>query len=190
MNRSRSTLTVAAAALFFTGACSTTRSVARPASLTSFAVTTEFESRPIDLVVGRPVATAAVAGADPWPENESLGAVQLVGVTPAGIETAQRGGPRLLQLDEIRGYDVRTHANGAIEGLGWGLVAGATVGVVAGFIAGDDPPCDQSQGDWCSFQETAGQKAVIGGVLGGITGALSGLVIGALIGHTDHTVFF
>jgi hypothetical protein len=185
MNRLRFALAVTA--LVSTGACSATHSIARPASLASFAVATQFESGPIDLVVGSPATKVTVAGAAAW-DDEPGGTLRLVRVTHAGIAVAPPGEPHLLQLNELRGYDTSNHGVGAMEGLVWGLVAGFTVGAVAGVIAGDDPPCDPNE--WCLSHETAGDKAAIGGILGGITGALSGLFIGALIGHTDHTVFF
>ena len=175
--------------LALTGACSTTHQVARPSSLESFALIARSEG-PIDIVVAPAPADAAddphsLAGF----RSGRLSKARLLGVAPAGLSVAGQREPHLLSLTELRGYDVTSHGQGAVEGLGLGFLAGVTVGALAGFSAGDDPPCDPNAFLGCLFHETAGDKALIGGIAGGLTGALSGLLVGALVGHTDHYVF-
>jgi hypothetical protein len=74
------------------------------------------------------------------------------------------------------------HSIGALEGLGLGFGAGALAGAVIGFADGDDV-CDSSRGeDFCYYDNTAGEKAVLLGVVFGALGGLIGVAVGGLRG--------
>jgi hypothetical protein len=62
---------------------------------------------------------------------------------------------------------------GAGRGALWGLLIGATSGIVTGFISGDDP-----KGQIMSF--SAGTKATAFGIIFGLLGTATGIVIGSL----------
>ncbi len=68
-----------------------------------------------------------------------------------------------------------------LKGAGIGLVVGAALGGVIGFVGGDDE-CTQSPDSFfggCFLALTAGQKAAAGAVGLGATGALIGAIVGA-----------
>jgi hypothetical protein len=168
--------------VLLTVGCSSTHQVVRPSSLDSFAEVTDTGEGPIDVIVTPP------ASEDPHSvEAVRSRSARLLDVGDDGISVRRRGEQQTLSLRDIRGYDVTRRGQGALEGLGIGLLAGVTFGVVAGLAAGDDPPCAPE--NFCIFRLSAGDKAAISGVVAGLTGALSGALIGALVGHTDHYVF-
>lgn len=72
---------------------------------------------------------------------------------------------------------LRAAGEGFLIGAGAGIVGGA----IAGFADGDDPPCDE----WCFFNMTAGQKAVLLGVVFGSLGGLIGIAAGVVHGSED-----
>lgn len=78
-------------------------------------------------------------------------------------------------------------ARGALEGAGLGVLAGVTGGAVFGYLAGDDPPCTDSQ--WFCIRFSAEDKALFMGAFGAGVGAASGLVIGALTGSTSEYAY-
>lgn len=86
-----------------------------------------------------------------------------------------------ITTSEIREFHFKRSGQGALEGLGIGLLFGATTGVVAGFLSGDDPP------GW--FAMTAEEKATGLGILGGIGGGILGLPIGAATGSREIFIF-
>ena len=93
-----------------------------------------------------------------------------------------------------RGTVGRSLLHGALIGMG--------VGVIAGFVQGDDPPCHRYQPDPNDFlgignffgqlnvglceitRTTASQKAFGGGVLGMVGGAAVGTIVGLLVHKT------
>jgi hypothetical protein len=104
---------------------------------------------------------------------------------------AKRSGPALVPLGDVVGYDVTNHLDGAVQGAGWGLLGGIGVGALAGFIAGDDPPCDPNTVTFgCALHYSAGDKALIGGFVGAVIGTLAGSVVGAIVGYKRHYVFW
>jgi hypothetical protein len=64
--------------------------------------------------------------------------------------------------------------------LGRGMLFGGLIGIgggiLAGFIEGDDPPCE----GWFCWDYTAGEKATIYGVGFGLIGIVAGAVIGTV----------
>ena len=76
--------------------------------------------------------------------------------------------------------DSVSHLQGAIEGVGLGLLVGATGGAVLGYLAGDDPECGQDDPGCSSI--TADNKARLGALGGSVLFGMSGLVLGALVG--------
>jgi hypothetical protein len=104
--------------------------------------------------------------------------------TGTGIGFQAEGGGMIDPATIIRVTDERT-LRGAAEGLGLGFAAGALTGVVIGLADGDDPPCDEGGHNWCLFNMTAGEKAIVGGVLLGGLGSIVGLAIGTVKGSDD-----
>ncbi len=90
------------------------------------------------------------------------GSVTTLGLPLAGIS----------ELEMSRGQ-----RSNFLPGLGWGFLAGAVIGGVAGGASGDDPP------GW--FSMTAEEKAVGGAIVFGTMGALVGGIVGALT-HRDR----
>jgi len=86
-----------------------------------------------------------------------------------------------ITTSEIREIHFKRSGKGALEGLGIGLLFGATTGVVGGFLSGDDDP------GW--FAMTAEEKATGLGIIGGIGGGILGLPIGAATGSREIFVF-
>ena len=69
-------------------------------------------------------------------------------VVPAGTE-----------LRAVKAVEVRNHARGAMEGLGWGLLSGAVLGAAAGYASG----AHGQPGDL--FYSSAGGTAALGAVM-------------------------
>src|SRR5690349_20199496 len=74
----------------------------------------------------------------------------------------------------------RSHAKGALQGLGLGVLIGGGLGAAAGYAGGDDHDCGESA--ILCFDFSAEEKAVFGGIGGAAVGGLLGLVIGAAVG--------
>jgi hypothetical protein len=76
----------------------------------------------------------------------------------------------------IRKVTAVSHARGALDGLEWGALAGATLGVVGAAVSchSGESGCYFGNGD---------QAMLVSGVVFGLTGALYGVLIGGLIGH-------
>ena len=71
------------------------------------------------------------------------------------------------------------------RGMLWGGISGAALGILMGYISGDDPPHQNTPGqiDW-SIRLTAREKALFLGILGGGGGTAIGGIIGALAKKT------
>lgn len=59
-----------------------------------------------------------------------------------------------------------------------GTLTGFAVGAIIGAASGDDPPCQS--GEWCLFDFSAGEKAMMAGVGLGIIGAGVGAAVGSI----------
>lgn len=71
------------------------------------------------------------------------------------------------------------------RGLLWGGVTGAALGIIIGFVSGDDPPRQSNPGQLdLSVRLTAPEKALFLGILGGGGGTAVGAIIGALAKKT------
>jgi hypothetical protein len=158
------------------GGCSTTHQQARPATVE------ELQS-----LMARDAVPREPRRADRDPVtllHQHGGERPSVTLPPPAMAGARPGREDvpLVDLSELRGYEVKRRLPGALEGLMWGFVAGAAAGAIAGAAQGDDPP-----GQFIQF--TAGEKAAVGGVILGATGGALGALIGGLLGHTDRYLF-
>jgi hypothetical protein len=81
-----------------------------------------------------------------------------------------------------RGFEIKRRLPGAIGGLLIGLLAGAATGAGVGIARGDDPPST-----WIG--QSAGEKAVLGGLVVGVVGGAVGAFVGALVGRTDRYLY-
>ena len=98
-----------------------------------------------------------------------------------GPPLAGRSAAPLVDVSQIRGYQVRRRLPGAIEGLIIGFAGGAALGAILSGSAQPDAPVGTAPPS--AGETVAG--AVLFGTLGGLTGAL----IGALVGRTDLYLF-
>jgi hypothetical protein len=101
--------------------------------------------------------------------------LQLRGVWAGDPEAAT-----YVQLHDVKALEVRSHAWGAVEGLGVGLLTGAVAGAFVGYTSEDAQ---------CFVCFSAKERAVLGGIGFGLTGALVGVVLGAIVGHVDRYEF-
>jgi hypothetical protein len=93
----------------------------------------------------------------------------------------------VVSLDDVRGYSVTKPGRGAYEGMTWGFLGGAALGVLAGLTSGNSGGCPGSQ-VCLAFSPGPGAAALLG-VTFGAAGALYGALVGAIVGHTDHYTF-
>jgi len=98
-------------------------------------------------------------------------------------------GPRGPSIDpsNLRGYETKRRAAGALEGLGFGILGGFLAGALVGAASGDDGPCHNDDGGCVMF--SSGDKALGLGLIGAIPGALIGALIGVCMGQTDRYLF-
>lgn len=102
---------------------------------------------------------------------QSAGADTLVLTAPNGSETRAVPIASISRL-EVSGGE-RSRMSGFGRGAGFGFLIGAGVGGMWGFADGDD---ECSGDNWCLFQMSAGEKALLGGVvIGGLGGVIGGL---------------
>jgi len=80
-------------------------------------------------------------------------------------------GVPLVELSNLRGYEVERRGRGALDGLGIGAVLGLVGGALVGLATGDS------------------DRARFFGTIGAVGGLAVGSVIGAAVGHTDRYVF-
>ena len=153
-------------------ACTTTRTVRRPETAAELESMVWKKRTHITLLYGVPEgATSAVP--------ESL-------ATLRGAPDADAGVP-LVDLSNLRGYEVKRRGVGALEGLGLGTLIGFVGGALIGLAMGSDPPCVNV--DYPCIGFTASDKALFIGGMGAIGGHAIGPLIGAVVGHTDRYVF-
>jgi len=103
---------------------------------------------------------------------------------------AVSGRPQTVATAEIRQIRFKKSGRGALQGLGIGLLTGATLGGIIGFASGGDPPCKPAPNnvlDFCeAFRLSAVEKAAVGAIYLGIAGALVGSPTGALMGSKEE----
>jgi hypothetical protein len=153
-------------------ACTTTRTIRRPETLEELESMVWKKRAHITLLQRVPEGAT-------MPVPEPLAAL----VVPADDD----GAVPLVDLSNLRGYEVKRRGVGALEGLGIGTLIGFLGGALIGLAQGDSPPCVNV--DYPCFGFTAWDKAIFFGGMGGIGGHALGPIIGALIGHTDRYVF-
>jgi hypothetical protein len=170
MKRRASALALAATLL---GGCTITRHVQRPQTLEELNPIVWKKPGAITLLYNRPAgATSAVPPA-----------------LPATADAARAGGEEvpLLEVSNLRGYEVKRRGRGALEGFGLGFLVGALAGAAIGSAMGSDEACNGRDG--CNLSFTASDKALAIGFVGAVAGAIVGPLIGLLRGHTDRYVF-
>jgi hypothetical protein len=99
----------------------------------------------------------------------SITTESLVVTGPDGLVDIPRSTIRSVQVRQRRGRGAQVGRDALTLGL-----IGAAGGAVAGYLDGDDPPCN-----WC-LGWTASDKAMIGGLVFGVGGAAVGGVVGAV----------
>ncbi len=103
---------------------------------------------------------------------------------------AVSGLPQTVATAEIKAIRFKKSGRGALQGLGIGLLTGATLGGIIGLASGGDPPCKPAPNnvlDFCeAFRLSAAEKAAAGAIYLGAAGALVGTTTGALIGSKDE----
>lgn len=108
--------------------------------------------------------------------------VTAVGVAaPGGITFYDKANGGMVPSQEIVRIEETSHGLGAAQGFGIGAGIGVLTGAVIGLSSGDDE-CNDDQ--FCIFEFSAGEKAVIAGIALGGLGGLIGLVVGAAKGTT------
>jgi hypothetical protein len=97
------------------------------------------------------------------------------------VRRSDEATPITLGVDELSSLSVdrglRSRWSGANRGGIIGAVTGGAAGIVAGLVDGDDR-C--GSGEWCLFEMSAGEKAVLGGMALGAAGGVIGAAIGGL----------
>ena len=88
-----------------------------------------------------------------------------------------------ISTSQIKSIIVKKSGRGALEGFGIGVLSGAVIGAVIGFLSGDDDP------QTVFMPYTAEEKALGYGVVLGGAGGLLGVPIGAAVGSKDKFVF-
>jgi hypothetical protein len=106
--------------------------------------------------------------------------------TATGVVWRPAHGGRDIAHESVASAVQLNHAVGFIQGLGLGILTGAATGIVMGLASGDDPPCDD---DFCIFEFTAGDKALLLGMIFGTGGGILGPIIGGIRGSRDHYDF-
>lgn len=191
------------------GGCSITHQVARPATVDELATRATIDSATTDplgpggerVAIIHPAIASNVAVADSTLARQLTTESPLQAVSEAGVSVASARGPLLLDLRDVRGYEVRRRNLGTLEGGVAGLLVGAAIGVTIGLSLGNDPAapppsiCESDAPFGCGFQSvpspplSAGEKAVMGAAIAGPIGAAIGAIVGRLIGHTDRFEF-
>ena len=91
--------------------------------------------------------------------------------------------PKNVPTAALKSVSVRKHGLGALEGLGFGLLSGATIGALVGAAAPVESNCDLEI--FC----TRRSHTFFGAFAGAIPGTLLGTFIGAAIGHRTTVEF-
>jgi hypothetical protein len=170
MQRLTAALAIAASAL---GGCTTTHHIRRPDTVEQIEPLYTNARYQMTLLHERPPGATSPA---PPPAAPAPNATNAAAAPP-------------IDLTNLRGYTIRNRGQGALEGLGYGVLFGLVVGVAAGFAAGDDPPCPMNAESGCFLIFSAEDKAIGFGVAGALLGALLGPFIGLGIGHKDEYIF-
>ena len=171
MQRLMAALAIAASAL---GGCTTTHQVRRPDTVKQIEPLHMNARYPMTLLHERPPgATSTVPSSLVLDPNA----------------TANHDAAPLVDLSNLRGYTIKRRGQGALEGLGLGMLVGVVTGAATGIAAGDDPMCPMYSESNCILRFSAADKAVGFGIAGALIGGLLGTLIGTAIGHTDEYIF-
>ena len=163
---------LAVGACVFAG-CTTTRTIRRPETADQLEAMVWKKRDHITLLYGVPEgATSAVP--------RSLAVLRGAPDADSGV--------RLVELSNVRGYEVKRRGLGALEGLGIGTILGFVGGALIGLAMGSDPSCNNSDHHGC-IDFTSSDKALFIGLAGAVAGHAIGPLIGAAVGHTDRYVF-
>jgi hypothetical protein len=161
-----------ALAVFLTSACTTTRQVRRPANLADFEARMPRQRDRVTLLSARP--PEATSALPPLP-------------VAGDVAPAAGAGVPLVDISNLRGYEVKNRAFGSLEGLGIGILVGGLVGFAIGSAFGSDGPCTNDDGGCVMF--SAADKGFVFGALGAWLGSMAGSLIGFGVGHTNRTIF-
>ena len=106
-----------------------------------------------------------------------------IGPTPVKGNVSRGKSSRLISINYNKIDKVTLRRKGrAARGLLIGAASGAVVGVIAGYMGGDDTP--RNGGPFCILCFTAAEKAKIGAVVFGFSGGALGTVVGAVAHKT------
>ncbi len=116
---------------------------------------------------------------------------ELIAVKPHSLLLldSESGADVSVEVGEIRLIEIVKESK-VLEGVGLGLLSGAAIGVLAGYLSGDDPSITvRGFGPTMTGPPlmTADEKALAGGTMGGILGGTLGGVGGAIVG-ADKTI--
>jgi hypothetical protein len=163
IGRTQSVLLVLAAVL--SGGCATTVRVSLPVS--------EQKVAELNRIAGDREARITIAGMlAPAPAK----AVKIDPATTRWLARPRRDWqPRSVPTDDLDTVLVLNRGRGALEGLGWGLLAGGLAGLVAGADAGRSA-------------NPALPGAVVGGIVA-VVGGVIGAALGAAVSHTTTIEF-
>jgi len=171
MRRFISTLAVGACLI---AGCTTTRTVRRPETIAELESMVWKKRTHISLLLAAP-------------EGATLSVPEPLTAFAGPPDDGDAGVP-LVDLPNLRGYEVKRRGLGALEGLGIGTVIGFVAGALIGLATGDDSPCQNGDHDPC-IRFTSSDMALFIGGIGAVAGHALGPVIGAAVGHTDRYIF-
>ena len=121
-------------------------------------------------------------------DSSEATAAREVSVDPASVAWTDPAGKRQsVPPDALSSVRYVSRGRGALEGAGFGLLAGALAGSLIGVASGNDPPCGAQQFYCVRFN--SGEKALGGAIVLGLAGAALGAITGALVGHQGEVKF-
>lgn len=164
--------TVAVGAWLFAG-CATTRTIRRPETIEQLESMVWKKRAHITLLLAAP-------------EGATLRVPEPLTAFAGPPDDGDAGVP-LVDLANLRGYEVKRRGLGALEGLGLGTVIGFVAGAMIGLSLGSDRSC-QNVDEGC-VQFTSSDKGLFFGLMGAVAGHAIGPLIGAAVGHTDRYIF-
>ena len=170
------TAVVLVGACLFVG-CTTTRTIRRPETAEEFQALVWKKRDHITLLHASPQGATS-----PVPEALAL-------VPPAPLAPESDASVALVDVSNLRGYEVKRRGLGALEGLGLGTLFGFMGGALIGLAMGSDRPCEPNDTHFGCIRFDASEKALLIGGAGAIGGHALGPLIGAAVGHTDRYIF-
>jgi hypothetical protein len=153
-------------------ACTTTHTIRRPATAEELQSLVWKKRDHITLLKGDPEGSTS-----PVPRS----------LAPAAPPPEGDADVPMVDLSNLRGYEVKRRGVGALEGLGLGTALGFLAGAVVGSAMGTDRSC-QNVDEGC-VELSSSNMALIIGLLGAVVGHATGPLIGAAVGHTDRYIF-